>query len=50
MIVDDMMIVETCSHLTDYHQLSFALNMFKIVMVVDDRFSRLTVCMIVDDS
>ena len=24
----------------DYHQLSFALNMFKIVMIVDDSFSR----------
>ena len=32
-----------------YHQLSFTLNMFKIVMIVDDSFSRLTVCMIVDD-
>ena len=55
------MIVETRSRLTanyhtlsytiiDYHQLSFALNMFKIVMIVDDSFSRLTARMIVDDS
>ena len=55
------MIVETRSRLTanyhalsytiiDYHQLSFALNMFKIAMIVDDSFSRLTARMIVDDS
>ena len=55
------MIVERCSCLTadyhalsytiiDYHQLSFALNMFKIVMIVDDSFSCLTAHMIVDDS
>ena len=53
------MIVETRSRLTanyhalsytiiDYHQISFALNMFKIVMIVDDSFSRLTARMIVD--
>ena len=65
MIVDDSwwesMIIETRSRLTanyhalsytiiDYHQLSFALNMFKIVMIVDDSFSLLTARMIVDDS
>ena len=55
------MIVETRSRLTanyhalsyiiiDCHQKSFALNMFKIVMIVDDTFSRLTARMIVDDS
>ena len=48
------MIVETLSFdhqlsyvIVDYHQLSFSLNMFKIFMIVDDRFSRLTTCMIV---
>ena len=34
----------------DYHQLSFTLNMFKIFMMVDDSFSRLTMCMTDDDS
>ena len=30
-----------------YHQLSFTFNRFKIVMIVDDSFSRLTARMIV---
>ena len=34
----------------DYHQLSFTLNMFKIFVIVDDSFSRLTTRMIVHDS
>ena len=55
MIVDDSSRLTANSHalsyiIIDYHQLSFALNMFKIVMIVDDSFSRLTAHMIVDDS
>ena len=34
----------------DYHQLSFSLSLFKIFMIVDDSFSRLTTRMIVHDS
>ena len=55
------MIVETCSCLTaiyhalsstimSYHQLSVTLNMFKIVMIVDDSFSHLTAHTIVHNS
>ena len=55
------MIVETRSRLTtnyhalssaiiNYHQLSFTLNMLKIVAIVDDSFSCLTAHMIVHDS
>ena len=43
------MIVERCSCLTviNYHQLSFTFNVFKILMIVDDSFSHLTVHMTV---
>ena len=34
----------------DYHQLSFSLILFKLFMIVDDSFSRLTTRMIVHDS
>ena len=41
----------TCSRLTtNYHALSFTLNMFKIFMTVEDSFDRLTERMIVYDS
>ena len=36
--------------ITDYHQLSFSLSLFKFFMIVDDSFSRLTTRMIVHDS
>ena len=34
----------------DYHQLSFAVNLFKLCIIVNDSFSSLTMRMIVDDS
>ena len=34
----------------DYHQLSFTLNMFKLLIIVDDNFSGLTAPMIVRDN
>ena len=59
MIVDDS--PDLCSRLTtnyhalsltiiSYHKLPLNLNTFQIFTIVDDSFSGLTTCMIVDDS
>ena len=48
MIVDNSTTVTPVLPLTiiGYHQLSFTLNKFKIFMIVDDSFHRLTTCTI----